>query len=183
MGELSGTRIADPSGFAASALTTAILLPPAAANTGGASPTDPTSIDPAPIACSLGGPEVKSDQATLKGSLPIRPAAVSSDCAPDPAWSPTCSVTSDMLTGWAGAGGLSEADGDEFVPAEVAGADEQAVAAAPVASRPAASKVRRALVFIGFLPHRRQARRAGGYATDRARPGYAAGSPAPGTSS
>ena len=51
----------------------AILLPPAAANTGGALPTPPMSTDPAPIACSIGGPEVKSDQATLNGSLPIRP--------------------------------------------------------------------------------------------------------------
>src|SRR2546421_6115919 len=71
----------------------AILLPPAAANTGGALPTPPTSTDPAPIACSIGGPEVKSDQAALNGSLPISPAAVSSACAPEPAWSPMCRVT------------------------------------------------------------------------------------------
>src|SRR5438270_729887 len=75
----------------------AILLPPAAANTGGALPTPPTSTDPAPIACSIGGPEVKSDQATLNGSLPMSPAAVSNACAPVPAWSPTCSVTPDTL--------------------------------------------------------------------------------------
>ena len=67
-----------------SALTTAIWLPPAAAKTGGASPTLPTSIEPAPMACSIGGPEVKSDQCALNGSLPIRPAAVSSACAPEP---------------------------------------------------------------------------------------------------
>src|ERR1700727_403067 len=75
----------------------AILLPPAAANTGGALPTPPTSTEPAPIACNIGGPEVKSDQATLNGSLWIRPAAVSSASAPDPAWSPTCRVTLDRL--------------------------------------------------------------------------------------
>src|SRR2546429_1728667 len=79
----------------------AILLPPAAANTGGALPTPPMSTDPAPIACSIGGPEVKSDQATLNGSLPISPAAVSSACAPVPAWSPMCSVTPDTLAGLA----------------------------------------------------------------------------------
>ena len=45
------------------------------------------------MAWRMGGPEVKSDQATLNGSLSIRPAAVSSACAPVPAWSPMCSVT------------------------------------------------------------------------------------------
>jgi hypothetical protein len=93
MGEFFGTRIADPSGFACSALTTAIWLPPAAANTGGASPTLPTSTEPDPIAWSIGGPEVKSDQCALNGSMPISPAAVSSACAPDPAWSPRFRVT------------------------------------------------------------------------------------------
>src|SRR5215469_8328258 len=85
MGEFFGTRIADPAGLAGSALTTAIWLPPAAAKTGGASPTAPTSIEPEPMACSIGGPEVKSDQCALNGSLLIRPAAVSSASAPDPA--------------------------------------------------------------------------------------------------
>src|SRR6266480_2353269 len=79
----------------------AILLPPAAANTGGALPTPPTSTDPAPMACSIGGPEVKSDQATSNGSLPISPAAVSRACAPVPAWSPMCKVTPDTLTWFA----------------------------------------------------------------------------------
>ncbi len=51
------------------------------------------------MAWSIGGPEVKSDQSTLNGSLPIRPAAVSSACAPAPAWSPTCRVTFATLTG------------------------------------------------------------------------------------
>ena len=63
----------------------AILSPPAAANTGGALPTPPTSTAPAPMACRIGGPEVKSDQVTLNGSLLIRPAAVSSAWAPVPA--------------------------------------------------------------------------------------------------
>ncbi len=85
MGEFAGTRMATPCGFACSALTTAILLPPAAAKIGGASPTAPTSIEPALMACSIGGPEVKSDQSTLNGSLPISPAAVSSAWAPAPA--------------------------------------------------------------------------------------------------
>src|SRR5207247_3141293 len=79
----------------------AILLPPAAANTGGALPTPPTSTDPAPMACSIGGPEVKSDQATSNGSLSIRPAAVSRACAPVPAWSPMCKVTPDTLAWFA----------------------------------------------------------------------------------
>ena len=76
------------------------LVPPAAANTGGALPTPPTSTEPAPMAWSMGGPEVKSDHCALNGSLPIRPAAVSSACAPVPAWSPMCSVTSET-SAWA----------------------------------------------------------------------------------
>ena len=60
--------------------TIAILSPPAAANTGGALPTLPMSTAPAAIACSIGGPEVKSDQVTLNGSLLISPAAVSRAC-------------------------------------------------------------------------------------------------------
>src|ERR1700693_3551787 len=79
----------------------AILSPPAAAKTGGALPTPPTSTAPAPMACSMGGPEVKSDQATLNGSLPIRPAAVSSASAPVPAWSPMCRVTPETLVWFA----------------------------------------------------------------------------------
>src|ERR1700748_1895994 len=79
----------------------AILLPPAAANTGGALPTPPMSTDPAPMACNIGGPEVKSDHSTLKGGCLSTPAAVSSACAPVPAWSPTCSVTPDTLA-WFG---------------------------------------------------------------------------------
>ena len=75
----------------------ATFSPPAAANTGGASPTLPMSIAPEPMAWSIGGPEVKSDHSTLNGSLLIRPAAVSSAWEPEPAWSPTCSTTLDTL--------------------------------------------------------------------------------------
>ena len=80
--ELAGTSSADPCGLAWKAPTMAILSPPAAAKTGGALPTLPMSTAPAPIACSIGGPEVKSDQVALNGSLLISPAAVSSACAP-----------------------------------------------------------------------------------------------------
>src|ERR1700692_3978870 len=97
MPEPFGTSSADPSAFASVAPTRTIFSPAAAARAGGASPTPPTSTDPAPIACSIGGPEVKSDQATLNGSLSISPAAVSSACAPVPPCSPTCSVTPDTL--------------------------------------------------------------------------------------
>jgi hypothetical protein len=110
----------------------AILLPPAAANTGGALPTPPMSTDPAPIACSIGGPEVKSDQATLNGSLPISPAAVSRAWAPVPAWSPTCRVTPD--TAWFAL--LVPDELADVPPPEAAGADaedEQPVSAASAA--------------------------------------------------
>ena len=80
--ELAGTSSADPCGLAWKAPTMAMLSPPAAAKTGGALPTLPMSTAPAPIACSIGGPEVKSDQVALNGSLLISPAAVSSACAP-----------------------------------------------------------------------------------------------------
>jgi hypothetical protein len=49
------------------------------------------------MACSIGGPDVKSDQCALNGSLLIRPAAMSSASAPDPAWSPMLSVTFDTF--------------------------------------------------------------------------------------
>src|SRR5437016_7676863 len=110
----------------------AILSPPAAANTGGAFPTPPTSTDPAPMACSIGGPEVKSDQAALNGSLPISPAAVSSACAPEPAWSPMCRVTPETSAAAAGT----------FVPAlaagEAAGPDDEQPAASVSSAAPAA---------------------------------------------
>ena len=72
--------------------------PPAAAKTGGASPTPPTSTEPEAIASSMGGPEVKSDQFTWNGSVLSRPAALRIASAPVPFWSPTFSVTEDRLT-------------------------------------------------------------------------------------
>src|SRR6267378_3500580 len=128
----------------------AILLPPAAANTGGALPTPPTSTDPAPIACSIGGPEVKSDHSTLNGSLPISPAAVSSACAPVPAWSPTCSVTPDTLA-WLG---LLVPDELAVLPlpaAEDDEDDEHAVSTARLAAAARAST--RFVRFISVLPY------------------------------
>jgi hypothetical protein len=47
------------------------------------------------MACSIGGPEVKSDQLTLNGSVFSRPAAASTASAPVPFWSPTFSVTEE----------------------------------------------------------------------------------------
>src|SRR5580704_11801586 len=82
--------------------------PPAAAKTGGASPTPPTSTEPEAIASSMGGPEVKSAQVTWNGSVLRRPAALRIASAPVPFWSPTFSVTEDRLT---------ELDGD--APADV----------------------------------------------------------------
>src|SRR5258708_16831440 len=171
IGELRGTRIADPSGFACSAPTTAIGLPPAAAKTGGASPTVPISTDPAAMACSIGGPEVKSDQSTLKGSLPISPSAVSSASSPEPAWSPMCSVTLATVTGLADAGELAAGD----AAGELA-ADEHA--AMPATSRlatamPVVARGRRMFLIV-FLPYRRPARRAGECAW-----GWACGRPGP----
>src|SRR6266436_4860341 len=124
----------------------AILLPPAAANTGGALPTPPMSTDPAPMACSIGGPEVKSDQATLNGSLPISPAAVSSACAPVPAWSPMCKVTPDTLTWFALL--VPDEPGDVVEDDEE---DEHAVSAARLAAAARAST--RFVRFIIVLPY------------------------------
>ena len=56
------------------------------------------STEPEAIASSMGGPEVKSDQFTLNGSVLSRPAAFSTASAPVPFWSPTFSVTEDRLT-------------------------------------------------------------------------------------
>ena len=85
--------------------------PPAAAKTGGASPTPPTSTEPEAIASSMGGPEVKSDQFTWNGSVLSRPAALRIASAPVPFWSPTFSVTEDRLT---------ELDGDALADVEAA---------------------------------------------------------------
>src|SRR5258708_36589738 len=110
IGELRGTRIADPSGFACSAPTTAIGLPPAAAKTGGASPTVPISTDPAAMACSIGGPGGKSDQSTLKGRLPISPPAVRSAPPPEPPRPPRGRGPLAKRAGTAAPGGLAPGD-------------------------------------------------------------------------
>ncbi len=73
-----GTSSAALSGLLDSAPTILILAPPAAANTGGALPTPPTSSEPPLIACSIGGPDVKSANWILNGSFLIRPEEVSS---------------------------------------------------------------------------------------------------------
>src|SRR5580693_280015 len=78
--------------------TISTCSPPDAAKTGGASPTPPTSTEPEAMASSMGGPEVKSDQLTLNGSVLSRPAAFSTASAPVPFWSPTLSVTEDRFT-------------------------------------------------------------------------------------
>ncbi len=132
IGELSGTTIAEAPGPAVTAPTMATFSPPAAANTGGASPTLPMSTAPEPMAWSIGGPEVKSDHSTLNGSLLIRPAAVSSAWAPDPAWSPTCRTTLDTLAVLALAvddGPELVLDGDEEQPAAMSARSAMATAA------------------------------------------------------
>ena len=78
------------------------------------------------IASSIGGPEVKSDQLTLNGSVFSRPAAESTASAPVPFWSPTFSVTEDRsveLDADALAVVPEDADDDED--------DEQPAAASP----------------------------------------------------
>src|ERR1700678_2635370 len=85
--------------------------PPAAAKTGGASPTPPTSTEPEAIASSMGGPEVKSDQSTWNGSVLRRPAALRIASAPVPFWSPTFSVTEERST---------ELDGEALLDAAAA---------------------------------------------------------------
>src|ERR1700689_867916 len=99
IGESLGTTTASwspPGTVRAPTITTP--SPPAAAKTGGASPTPPTSTEPEAIASSMGGPEVKSDQLTWNGSVFSRPAALRIASAPVPFWSPTFSVTEDRLT-------------------------------------------------------------------------------------
>src|SRR6202034_4292220 len=85
--------------------------PPAAAKTGGASPTPPTSTEPEAIASSMGGPEVKSAQVTWNGSVLSRPAALRTASAPVPFWSPTFNVTEERLT---------ELDGEALLDAAAA---------------------------------------------------------------
>ena len=98
MGEFFGTTRAAAAAGAVRAPTIVTFSPPDAANTGGASPTPPMSTEPEPMACSIGGPEVKSVQLALNGSLLISPAACSSASAPVPFWSPMVSVTDETFT-------------------------------------------------------------------------------------
>ena len=84
IGEFFGTTTASWSPLVCRAPTISTCSPPDAAKTGGASPTPPMSTEPEAIACSIGGPEVKSDQATWNGSVFSRPAAVSTASAPVP---------------------------------------------------------------------------------------------------
>src|ERR1700744_2090381 len=104
IGEPLGTTTASwsPVGTAR-APTISTPSPPAAAKTGGASPTPPTSTEPEAIASSIGGPEVKSDQFTWNGSVFSRPAALRIASAPVPLWAPRFSVTEDRSTALAGA--------------------------------------------------------------------------------
>lgn len=97
IGEPLGTTSASWSPLVFLAPTISTASPPDAANTGGASPTPPTSTAPDAMACSIGGPEVKSDQLTLNGSVFSRPAAESTASAPVPFWSPTFSVTEERF--------------------------------------------------------------------------------------
>src|SRR6201995_2398247 len=97
IGEPLGTTSASWSPLVFLAPTITMPSPPDAANTGGASPTPPTSTAPDAIACIIGGPEGKSDQLTLNGSVFSRPAAESPASAAVPFWSPTFSVTEDRL--------------------------------------------------------------------------------------
>src|ERR1700742_4981883 len=129
--------------------------PPAAENTGGASPTPPMSTEPEPIAWTIGGPEVKSTHLNLNGSFLIRPAACSSASAPVPFWSPMVSVTSETLVVELGAEALPDADAPD--EAELPDEEEQA-ATASTAAVPATAKAarpcpaRRKLIMMeGFL--------------------------------
>src|SRR5436305_1311946 len=97
MGEFFGTTIASWSPSVVRAPTITMFSPPDAANTGGESPTPPMSTAPVLMACTIVGPEVKSDQLTLNGSLSSRPAAARMAWAPVPFWSPTLSVTEDRF--------------------------------------------------------------------------------------
>src|SRR6201995_3370612 len=107
------------------------------------------STDPAPMACSIGGPEVKSDQDTLNGSFPISPAAVSRACAPVPAWSPMCKVTPDTLAWF----GLLVPDELAVAPLPAAEDDEEEEHAVSTARLAAAARASSRFVrFITVLP-------------------------------
>src|SRR5580704_17663307 len=111
--------------------TISTCSPPDAAKTGGASPTPPMSTEPEPIASSIGGPEVKSDQLTWNGSEFSRPAADSTASAPVPFWSPTFSVTADRSTE------PDEADGLLVLAAEGPVLDDDDDDEQPAAASPA----------------------------------------------
>jgi hypothetical protein len=81
------------------------------------------SAEPDDIASSMGGPEVKSDQFTLNGSVLSRPAACRTASAPVPFWSPTFRVTEERLAGEPEFG--SEPEDDELLD------DEQPATARP----------------------------------------------------
>ena len=132
IGEFFGTTTASwsPSGVSR-APTISTGSPPEAAKTGGASPTPPMSTEPEAMACSSGGPEVKSDQLTWNGSVFSRPAADSTASAPVPFWSPTLSVTADRFT-------TVDADGLAVLAPELPvlddDDDEQPAAASPASA-------------------------------------------------
>src|SRR5580658_5370863 len=130
MGEFLGTTTASWSPAVWRAPTISTASPPEAANTGGASPTPPMSTEPEAIACSIGGPEVKSDQLTWNGSVFSSPAADSTASAPVPFWSPMFSVTEDRLTEPGADGSADEDDADD------GDEDEQ-----PATARPASASV------------------------------------------
>jgi hypothetical protein len=102
------------------------------------------------MACSIGGPEVKSDQDTLNGSFPISPAAVSRACAPVPAWSPMCKVIPDTLA-WFGLLVPDELAVAPLPAAEDDEEDEHAVSTARLAAAARAST--RFVRFITVLPY------------------------------
>src|SRR5580704_12229115 len=136
IGEFFGTTSAywSPAVWRAPTISTA--SPPEAANTGGASPTPPMSTEPEAIACSIGGPEVKSDQLARNGRVFSSPAAASTASAPVPFWSPMFSVTADRFTALDAEGLAVPEDEDEDDDDED---DEQ-----PAAARLASASVRTA---------------------------------------
>src|SRR5580658_6136667 len=131
MGEFLGTTTASWSPAVWRAPTISTASPPEAANTGGASPTPPMSTEPEAIACSIGGPEVKSDQLAWNGRVFSSPAAASTASAPVPFWSPMFSVTADRFT-------ALDADGLAVLPPDAAVLDdddeEQPAAASPASA-------------------------------------------------
>src|SRR5580693_9037746 len=139
MGEPLGTTTASWSPAVWRAPTISTASPPEAANTGGASPTPPMSTEPEAIACSSGGPEVKSDQLTWNGSVLSSPAADSTACAPVPFWSPTFSVTEDRLTEPDAAGSADEEDEDDEDDDDEADEADEAEDEQPAAARPASA--------------------------------------------